>query len=77
MKNAGNRLMENIKIDLNLTPSNSSMKGYRWVKDTIFTPFAPTLFEETKNLVKKGYCLGQPSKPNASKICVGLYGPKG
>lgn len=64
-----------VKINKNLTFQNAEAYGYRWIKDTIFSPIAPTLFEEVKNLIERGYCLGQPSISNASKIYVGLYSP--
>jgi len=68
-------LLGNVRIDQDLTPSNSSIKGYKWIKDTVFTPLAPSLFKEVNCLIEKGYCLGQPTIQNASKICVGLYCP--
>jgi hypothetical protein len=65
--------LEEIKVDLTLTPQTASQKGLSWVKDTIFSPSAPTLTQDLVNLVNQGYQLGKPSANNASKVLVGLY----
>lgn len=62
-----------IKINNNLNPVNAKEKGYQWVKDTIYTPSAPALFQEIVKLIKEGYCLGQSSLSGTSKVIAGLY----
>lgn len=65
--------LEEIKVDLALTPQTASQKGLSWIKDTIFSPSAPALVQEIINLVNQGYRLGQPSTKGTSKVFVGLY----
>ncbi len=71
-----NNVSENIQIDQSLTLFNCSEKGYQWVKDTIFSPQTPTIFQEITNLVTSGYRLGRPKIATKSKVLVGLYKPK-
>lgn len=67
---------DKIEIDPTLTFSSAEAKGYQWVKDTIFSPQTPTIFQEITNLVASGYCLGRPKIATKSKVLVGLYKPK-
>lgn len=65
--------LEEIKIDPALTPQTAPQKGLSWVRDTIFSPQAPTISQDVIKLINEGYCLGRPNLTNASEILVGLY----
>lgn len=69
-----------ISIDLNLCPQNCEEVAMEWVADIYYVPGETFLTksdeDEIKNLIEKGYRLGEPMHKNTLQNgFVGLYKP--